>query len=594
MNILRVNMNNRQIYLEPIPEQLMLLGNRSLIGEILTNEVPASCHPLGEKNKLILAGGPLAGLGISSADRLSAGAKSPLTGGIKEANAGGIAVQYMAKHGIRAIIIEGKPNADSTFLLRINNNQFELMVAEELKGMGNYEVAQVLRQKYGEKTAIITIGPAGEKELNTAGIFASDRSGIPSRACARGGLGAVMGSKKLKAIVIENNGDYKIPVVNMEDFKKARKKYLQVLQENPQTSEIYTKYGTASALATVNKIGGLPTNNYRYGSFEKAEQINGDTLYDLIEARGGEGLHSHACMSGCIIKCSNVVPDNDGKAIVTPLEFETLCLLGSNLGIGDIDFTARLNYLCNDLGIDTIEVGAAIGVALEAGVASFGDQEAVYDFIDRDIRNNTLLGRVLGQGAAMTGKVLGIKRIPVVKGQAMAAHEPRAIKGMSITYAMSPMGADHTAAVTLRAPVDHKDPKGQMELSRQIQVTVAAYDSLGFCMFVIPAIGKQPEHAVDLINAVYGLNLQYDWIENYGKKVLLTERNYNKLAGLTDAHDRLPEYMLEEKLPPSNAVSDIPLADYERFWNDEFWDIKDFSYNGEGHNDKQDEHISNC
>ncbi|GAW92800.1 aldehyde ferredoxin oxidoreductase C-terminal domain-containing protein [Calderihabitans maritimus] len=571
MYLLRVNMSNLRTALEPLPEEYKLLGNRGLVAEILCREVPARTNPLGAKNKLILAGGPLAGLGISSAARLSAGGKSPLTGGIKEANAGGIAVQRMTRLGIRAIIVEGQAETGKIYLLYLKKDGVELLPAGELKGLGTYDVAKKLRARYGKDIGVITIGPAGEMLMNLAGIFATDSEGQTSRACARGGLGAVMGSKGLKAIVIANDGDYRVPVHDEEAFKKARKEFIKVLMTTPQTSEIYTNYGTASALAPINKLGGLPTYNFRQGSFEKAEAIDGDALYDLIEKRNGAGKHSHACMNGCVIRCSNVVPDEEGNTLVSPLEYETLALLGSNLGIADLDAIASLNKLCNDIGIDTIETGAALGVAIEAGMAPFGDAQEIYRIIEEEIGQGTILGRVLGQGTLITGRVLGISRLPVVKGQAIAAHDPRAIKGMTITYAMSPMGGDHTAGVTLRAPIDHHKPEGQMELSRNIQVIVAAHDSLGFCMFVIPAVGGKPEYVVNLINAVYGTNFQPEWLMEYGKDVIKKERAFNLAAGFNEVHDRLPEMFLEEELPPHNLVSDLSEEDYRRYWDTEFW-----------------------
>ncbi len=571
MQLLRVNMTTGELQAEALPETWQLLGNRGLIAEILSREVPPTCEPLGPYNKLILAGGPLAGLSVSSAARLSAGAKSPLTGGIKEANGGGVAVQRMTKLGLRAIIVEGKAAKGQWYVLHIKEGRFSLVPAGELQGMGNYQLSQHLRKQYGDDAGLITIGPAGEMGMNLAGIFATDGEGNPSRACARGGLGAVMGSKGLKAVVLENDGTYRARPQDPEAFKRARKEFLDVLMSTPQTSEVYTKYGTASALLPINRIGGLPTHNFRSGSFDQAERISGDALYDLIAARGGKGRHSHACMRGCIIRCSNIVAGEDGEEIVSPLEYETLSLLGSNIGVADIDTIARYNWLCNDLGIDTIETGAALGVAMEAGLAPFGDAREVERIIREEIGKGTLLGRVLGQGALITGKVFGNTRVPAVKGQAMAAHEPRAIKGMTITYAMSPMGADHTAAVTLRAPVDHHSPAGQMELSRKIQVNVAAYDTLGFCMFVIPAVGAKPEYVVNMINAAYGTGYNPEWLAELGKEVIKKERAFNLKAGLNPAHDRLPEFMLEEKLPPFDLVSDIPQEDYARYWDPAFW-----------------------
>lgn len=569
--LLRMNMHSQKLEEYPLAESLKLAGGRRFIGTICNQEIDPCCSPLGEDNKLIITGGPLSGYNISSADRFSVGGKSPLTGGIKEANAGGNFIRLLKKLGISSIIIEKKPPDDHLYMVYLSKNERKILSADEYKGMGNYEAACNLRKRFGSDIGIMLAGPAAEMRMFSAGVFVTDKDGVPSRAAARGGMGAVMASKGLKAIVVQNDGDYKPAINNKEEFTKARKEFTHLLRTTPQTSEVYPNYGTAAALAPLNHMGALPTLNFTRGSFDMADKINGDALYDLIAARNGEGRHSHGCMHGCVIHCSNVVPDLEGKTIVSPLEYETLCLMGSNLGIGDLDTIARLNYYCNDIGLDTIEVGAAIGVALDYGMAEFGDEGEICRLVSDEIRNGTLKGRLLGSGAYLTAKVLGINRIPCVKRQAFAAHDPRSIKGMSVTYATTPMGADHTAGVTFRANIDHHKPEGQMEVSRNIQVLVAAVESLGFCIFVLPAMGGRVNCFVKLMNAVYGTKLTEEELLKEGKQTILLERKFNLQAGLTAASDRLPDFMKTEKNPPHNLVSDIPLADYQRYWDEEYW-----------------------
>ena len=187
-------------------------------------------------------------------------------------------------------------------------------------------------------------------------------------------------------------------------------------------------------------------------------------------------------MPGCTIRCSNNYADANGESIVSPLEYETIGLMGSNLGIDDLDKIARLNWMVNDLGLDSIEIGAALGVAAKAGLMKFGDYERAEELIV-EIKQNSPLGRLLASGATITGKVLGIEQVPAVKGQAMSAYEPRAIKGTGVTYATSPQGADHTSGLTIRAKVNHLDPNGQAALSRTFQINMAGYDTLGACIF---------------------------------------------------------------------------------------------------------------
>jgi aldehyde:ferredoxin oxidoreductase len=271
-------------------------------------------------------------------------------------------------------------------------------------------------------------------------------------------------------------------------------------------------------------------------------------------------------MAGCTIRCSNNYAGADGKSIVTPLEYETIGLMGSNLGIDDLDVIAKLNWEVNDLGMDSIEIGAALGVAAEAGLMTFGDGERALKLL-QEIRAGSALGRVLGHGAATTGKVFGVTRVPSVKGQAMSAYEPRAIKGTGVTYATSPQGADHTSGLTIRAKVNHLDPNGQAALSRGVQINMAGYDTLGACIFAGFGFAAAPETIRDLLNARYGWDVGVTILQILGRETLKLEREFNHLAGFTQVDDRLPEYMTSEPLPPLNAVFDVPEEDLDGVFN---------------------------
>ena len=567
MKILRVDMTTRKTWMEDLPTELREWGNRGLIAKLLLREVPATCEPLGPRNKLILTGGPLAGFNLSSADRLSAGGKSPLTGGIKEANAGGEAARLLSRLGLRAIVVEGQAPAGELYLLKIEKDSAHLLRADNFRGMGNYALVERLRTEYGEGYGTITIGPAGERLYASAAIAISDVEGQPSRFAARGGLGAVMGAKGLKAILISASGDYHPPVADPIAFQTARREYHQALRNTPQTAEIYPKYGTAAVLPVMNRLGGLPTRNFTEGAFEKAQDLSGETLHDLLVERDGEGTPTHACQRGCIIRCSNIFADPQGKAVVSPLEYETLALLGSNLGIGSLDDVARLNYLCNDYGVDTIEVGAALGVAMSAGLLSFGDVEAAVNAL-HELGKGTVFGRVIGQGTVVTARVLGVTRIPAVKGQALPAHEPRVIKSMGVTYALGPQGADHTQAIAVRQPVDHSKPEGQVELSRRLQINQAAYDTLGFCVFTTPAVSKDPSLVINLLNAAYGTHYPPEHLQAIGREVLRTERAFNVAAGLGSHADKVPDWLRTEPLPPTGLVFDVSEEEMARFWDE--------------------------
>jgi aldehyde:ferredoxin oxidoreductase len=565
MEIWRINLRRRDITKEAVPSSWENLGGRGLVARFMLDEVPPACEPLGRFNKLIFAPGLLVGHMLSSCDRISIGGKSPLTGGIKEANAGGTTGLHLTSMGIKALILEDQPKEQGMQLLYLNLEGGRFEDASDLFGLGVYDTARRLRERYGKKAAISLIGPGGEMRLAAAGIQNLDKDGVPARIAARGGLGAVMGSTGLKAIVFDAEGGEKPPIVHMEEFRAAQKIFQNELMEHPQTA-IYRDYGTNAMPRMSNSFGALPTRNFSSGQFEGVEKISGENMREMLLKRGGESKTTHACMAGCTIRCSNIFGGADGKTIVSPLEYETVGLMGSNLGIPKLDSIGRLNWEVNDLGLDSIEVGAALGVAAEAGLMEFGDEKRAMELLG-EIRRGTPLGRLLGNGAAITGKVLGVQRVPAVKGQAMSAYEPRAIKGTGVTYATSPQGADHTSGLTIRAKVDHLNPEGQAALSRTTQINMAGYDTLGACIFAGFGFGAAPETIRDLLNARYDWRVGADILQVLGRETLSLEREFNRRAGFTSTQDRLPEWMTLEPLPPTQAVFDVPNEDLDGVFN---------------------------
>jgi len=566
--IWRINTRTRSLLHEPVPASWSRLGGRGLLARILLDEVDATCDPLGPDNRLIFAPGLLVGHMLSSTDRISVGCKSPLTGGIKEANAGGRTGLHMATMGMHALILEDQPQEDGFWVLHLSSEGAKWDKADGLVGLGVYETAPKLIEKYGDKVAIALIGPGGEMQLKSAGVQNIDKDRVPSRIAARGGLGAVMGSKGLKAIVFDNAGGQKPPIADPEAFNAARKDYTKAVLEHPQ-SATYRDYGTAAMAHMSDGFGGLPTRNFSDGHFEHVDDISGETLRDFILERGKPSDPSHACMAGCTIKCSNIFGGEDGKIIVSPLEYETIGLMGSNLGISSLDTVGRLNWEVNDLGLDSIEVGAALGVAAEAGLMEFGDGDKALELVD-EIRKGTELGRILGEGAAAMGEKYNVERVPVVKRQAMSAYEPRAIKGTGVTFATSPQGADHTCGLTIRAKIDHLDPKGQAELSRGIQYNMAGYDTLGACLFAGFGYAATPDGVVKrLLKARYGWDdLPDNILAELGRQTLKMEREFNRRAGFTEKDDRLPEWMTKEPLPPHNTVFDVPEEELDKLFEE--------------------------
>ena len=570
MDIWRVDLRERSLRREPVPESWDRLGGRGLSARILLDEVPPTCEPLGSYNKLVVTPGLLVGHMLSACDRISFGAKSPLTRGVKEANAGGSTGLHMTNLAMKALILEGRVTADGAtrdgwWILHLSLQGARFEPADDIAGLGVYEAGARLRTRYGDKVAIALIGPGGERKLSAAGIQNLDKDRSPSRIAARGGLGAVMGVKRLKALVVDDAGGQKPSLADPARFKDLQKRFTKNVLAHPQTA-VYRDYGTPANVRVNHVLGALPTRNFSNGRFEGFETISGEFMRERLLQRGGDCEPSHACMAGCVIRSSNTYGGEDGTAIVSPLEFETIGLMGSNLGIADLDTIARLNWEANDLGLDSIDLGAALGVAAEAGVMPFGDGGRALALL-REIRQGTPLGRILGHGAALTGRVLGVRRVPVVKGQAMSAYDPRAIKGTGTTYATSPQGADHTAGNTARAKVDHLDPTVQAATSRAAQIDRAAYDTLGACIFTAFGFAVERTVLADLLQARYGWQVGPDIAATLGQETLSLEREFNRRAGFTAADDRIPEWMRTEPLPPHHSVFDVPDADLDGIFN---------------------------
>ncbi len=565
--ILRVNMTDRTATFEDVPEKYQHLGGRGLTSTIVYDEVDPTCHPLGPNNKLVFAPGIVTGTNAATSGRVSVGGKSPLTGGIKESNAGSAWPQLVARLGIKAIIVEGQPTDSGWWGLHITRDGVQFFAADDYVGKSLYEIFPGLFERFGKKVGICTIGVAGENRMSMAGVCFNDIDGRPSRYAGRGGLGAVMGSKGLKFIIVDGEGGPGVALADKELFDEGRKKLNAALREHAITKPGggLNTLGTAILVNILNEAGGFPTRNFREGRFEHAAQISGEAMAEYCKTRGGVGMMGHPCHPGCIIQCSNVIPNPDGTELASCIEYETTWALGANCGIGDLDVIGQLTKMCNDIGIDTIESGDVIAVAMEAGLAQFGDGPAAIKLLE-EVRQNTPLGRILGMGTGGAAKALGVVRAPEVKGQGMPAYEPRAIKGIGMVYATSTMGADHTSGYTI-APeilgvagkVDQFD-KNKADLARNFQYATAFIDSTGHCLFIAFAIldiASGFQGLVDECNGVLGTHWTMDDVGRIGKEIVDRERAFNRKAGMNEAADRMPEFMRYETLPPHNVVWDV-------------------------------------
>ncbi|MDR1660620.1 MAG: aldehyde ferredoxin oxidoreductase [Desulfovibrio sp.] len=567
--ILRVNMTTGECRFEPLPEVYAGLGGRGLTSSIVAAEVEASCSPLGPRNKLVFAPGLLGGTNCANVNRVSVGCKSPLTGGIKESNAGGVPGGQLAALGISAVVIEGLAREGCWRVLEIGRTRARL-VPSTVHGLNNYSVVSRLAGEYGKSCGYISIGRAGEYRLAASSIAFTDQDTHPTRHAGRGGAGAVMGAKGLKAIIVNPEGSLPLPVKDAEAFGKAARRFAAALKGNPVSGGSLTNYGTAVLVNVVNEAGGLPTRNFRHGRFNGHESLSGETLHRLTKKRGGKV--ARGCMPGCVVQCSGTFLDKGGGYVTKWPELETIWAFGPNAGIDDLDMVARYDRFCDDVGVDTIDVGSALSLLMEAGVLPFGDAGAALKLVE-EISAGTAMGRVLGSGAAITGKVFGLRRIPAVKGQSLSAFDPRAIKGQGVTYATTPMGADHTAGFAVAAnllnvggQVDPLGKEGQIALSRRMQIAAAAMDSIGICLFAGLAALDAPETQsclVDMLNAKFGLTLGVEDIADLGKKVLRLEVDFNRRAGFTEAADRLPDFFSDEEIAPHAAKFDISARDLE-------------------------------
>ncbi len=575
MWILRINMTDRSYKLQELPEAYKYLGGRGLTSTLIHDEVPPTCHPLGPNNKLIFAPGIVTGTAAPTSARISVGAKSPLTGTIKESNAGSEWPQALAVMRIRALVVEGQPEEKGKFwmvLLSWDNEagrpQVEFLPADEYTGLTTQEAFNKAFDKFG-KVTIAGIGVSGEYRYGNSGVCFDDMSRRASRYAGRGGLGAVMGSKGLKFIAINRKGAPGVEIVDKALFDEGRKKLTEALRTADITKPkgALNSYGTAVLINIMNEAGGLPTKNFSSGRFEGAPDIAGEAIFEGNKARLGKELYNHACSPGCIIQCSNTWHREDGSEHVSCVEYESDWALGANCGIGDLDDVAELIRLCNEYGLDTIETGTTLAVAMEAGLAEFGDSKKAIELV-HEIGKGTPLGRILGAGTNSAAHVLGVVRAPTIKGQSMPAYEPRAVKGIGITYATSTMGADHTAGYTINpeilgvsGTIDPLSAEGKAEVSRAFQAATAyVTDTSGHCLFIAFAMDIPScfEGIMDEINGVLGTQYTTGDIAELGAEILRTERAFNEAAGFTKVHDRVPEFMKYEPLPPHNVVFDVP------------------------------------
>jgi len=475
------------------------------------------------------------------------------------------------------LVIEGMPEGDQFYVIKMTSDGVTIEEAPEeiVGGCGNYEAITILNEKYGAKVGLALTGPAGEHRLASANISFKDPEGH-IRSAGRGGLGAVLGSKKVKALVIDDTGAQPVAIADVAKFRAAAKVFAKALLEHPVSGQGLALYGTDVLLNILNEAGGLPSKNFTGGRIDNNDVFSGETLNATITERGGEGKVSHGCHPGCIIRCSQWYADKSGKYVTSGFEYETIWGLGADAGINDLDAIAYIDREMDDVGVDSIEIAVAVATAMEGGLIPWGDGEAVLQIV-KEMANPTPIARIIGSGCSFVGKACGLFRVPVVKDQAIPAYDPRSVKGMGLTYATTPMGADHTAGycvsgniLNIGGTIDPLKKDGQIEYARAMQIGTAAIDSTGMCLFVYFGVADNPagyQALIDMINAQYGIALTAGDVDKLGESVLKVERDFNKRAGFTNAHDRLPEFMEYEPLAPHNVVWDFTPEEIDEVYN---------------------------
>lgn len=558
---LHINLNDRTIDTEEMDGEALARVGRHYIAKTLLERGVATVDPLSPENPLIFSAGPFAGTNFSNANRISVGCKSPLTGGIKESNAGGNFAFALGQMEIAGFTLNGA--SDDWVVIRIpKDGPITFDPADRYLGKGLFETADMLRAEYGEKVSLGICSPVGEYGGLIAGISFTDPEGRPVRISARGGIGAVMGSKKVKAIVADQ---VKMPTFHdRKNLMGKIRSYTALLKEDAAIQNL-SQRGTAMVADITNLTGGLPVRNFSAGRQTDPEngilKMGGDFIRERNLERGGET--THACMPGCMIQCSNVYADENGEEMVSPMEYETIGLMGTNCGLTDPDDLARLNNTANDLGIDTIEAGALLAVLMDEGHAEYGDVEFMAQALD-DIRQGNERGRILAQGTARVGAHFGAKRVPVIKKQAISAYDPRVVEVTCISMMTTAQGADHTTG-NLPAYTGRDDSTEKLvELSLDTQVNCAAGDSIGLCVFGRSVTNLNHPMIVAALNDALGTQLPDNFLRTLGRETLDMEDRFNEAAGFTEADDELPSFFYDEALPPTNNTARHHTAEVNR------------------------------
>jgi aldehyde:ferredoxin oxidoreductase len=588
--ILRVDLSSKEISIEELNMDIayQFIGGRGYGAKILFDELPVGIDPLGPKNKLIFMTGPLTGTPAPTSGRYSVSTKSPLTGTIFDANGGGYFGVELKRAGFDGIIIEGV--SDTPVFLSIINGKAELNDATNIWGLDVFETEARLKQIIGEPYArVACIGPAGERLVKIAAIM-NDKH----RTAARGGVGAVMGSKKLKAIVVK--GSAEIPIANRYAFMKEVKRCINVIKGHPVTGDGLGRYGTAILIHIINKAGILPVRNYKSGFFEEAEKVSGEYMAKTI-LKGKKGCFACPIMCGRI---TNVKLPNGNILETEGPEYETIWAFGPNCGINDIEAIAIANDMCNKYGIDTISMGQVIAFLMacyENGKIDaknigfepkFGDIESLYKLIKMTAFREGI-GNILAEGVKRASEIFNAEDYAFhVKGLELPAYDPRGAKGMALAYATSNRGGCHLRAFMVAPEIlsiprylNPNSYENKALLTKIMQDVFAVLDSLILCKYstlaLFSTLNFEPDFYARLLTTATGFYVDREEFYKIGERIYNLERLFNVREGFSRKDDTLPKRLLTEPLPDGPAKGET--INLDRLLN-EYYAIRGWDYNG--------------
>ena len=546
--LLHINLTDRTWTAEPIQDEVLgqYLGGKGLAAHLLLERTPAGLDPLAPESALIVATGPATGTGLAPAGRHGLFAKSPLTGVFGETYSGGHLAPRIDASGYDAILIEGA--SASPVYLEISDQTVAFHDAHDFWGMDTYAAEEALEEAVGVAGAkAMVIGPAGENVVPFA-VVANDRG----HQCGRTGMGAVMGSKRLKGIVFYGGAER--PLFDPE-ATRAFNRDLRERGKDDAGVQAYRDLGTPMVVAFTNTAGAFPSYYWSRGEVPFWEQISADTMVERFQPR------NRACQ-GCFIACRKLSTVDEGRHAGLTLEgpeYETIYAFGGLCAVDDLAEIAHLNHLCDLLGLDTITAGNVAGLAIEASRRGaldididYGDVDGIADLL-RQVAERKGAGEVLAQGVRGSSEELGLEEIAVhVKGLEPAGYEPRALKGMGLAYAISNRGACHLRATVYKAELagwaDPAETAGKAELVLDFEDRHTIFDTLIFCRFYRDMIGWDELPVV--IQGLTGLEMDKPALGALSARIANTIREYNLREGMTPADDTLPERILSESLEP--------------------------------------------